>query len=195
MKRALIGDGGHAKEVMFQMGEPNLVRFVGDEYWEGKPNTLPLSNFNPSEYEVMVAIGDSRSRFDLIHYTLPRFTKYFSFTHPTAIIGDDVEIGEGSFIGAHSILTSNIKIGNHAILNRANHIGHDTIIGSHLSMMPGAIISGNCRIYDCVYIGTNSSIKEKLSIHSLTTIGLNSGVIKSIETPGTYAGSPAKKIK
>ncbi len=61
--------------------------------------------------------------------------------------------------------------------------------------MPGAIVSGNVRIFDAVYLGTNSSIKEKTSIHSFTTIGLNSGVIKSIEEPGVYGGTPAKKIK
>ena len=61
--------------------------------------------------------------------------------------------------------------------------------------MPGAIVSGNVKIYDLVYLGTNSSIKEKISIHSLTTIGLNSGVIKNIEEPGVYVGTPAKKIK
>jgi UDP-3-O-[3-hydroxymyristoyl] glucosamine N-acyltransferase len=61
--------------------------------------------------------------------------------------------------------------------------------------MPGAIISGNVRIYDCVYMGTNSSIKEKLSIHSLSTIGINSCVIKDINEPGTYIGTPAKLIR
>ena len=39
-----------------------------------------------------------------------------------------------------------------------------------------------------------SSIKEKLSIHSLTTIGLNSGVVHNIEESGTYGGTPTKKI-
>jgi UDP-3-O-[3-hydroxymyristoyl] glucosamine N-acyltransferase len=107
----------------------------------------------------------------------------------------DVEIGEGSFIGAHSILTTNIKIGNHAILNRGNHIGHDCRIGSYFSAMPGSIVSGNVTIYGLVYMGTNSSIREKLSIHSLSTIGMNSAVIKNIEDSGTYVGCPAKIIK
>lgn len=194
MKKALIGDGGHAREVMFQMGEPNMVRFVGDEYWGEEPNTLPLSKFDPNEYEVMVAIGDSKVRFDLTYHTLPMSTKYFSFTHPTAMIGYDVEVGKGSFIGSYSILTSNIKLGNHSLLNRSNHIGHDTIIGDYLSMMPGAIISGGCDIQDCVYIGTNAAIKEKISISSFTTIGLNSGVVKNIIEPGIYVGTPVKKI-
>jgi UDP-3-O-[3-hydroxymyristoyl] glucosamine N-acyltransferase len=61
--------------------------------------------------------------------------------------------------------------------------------------MPGAIVSGNVTIYSLVYMGTNSSIREKLSIHSLSTIGMNSSVIKNIENSGTYAGCPAKYIK
>ena len=106
----------------------------------------------------------------------------------------DVEIGEGSFIGAYSILTTSITIGKHAILNRGNHIGHDCEIGDYFSAMPGAIVSGNVRIYDCVYMGNNSSIKEKLSIHSLSKIGMNAAVVKSIEDNGTYVGVPVKKI-
>jgi UDP-3-O-[3-hydroxymyristoyl] glucosamine N-acyltransferase len=61
--------------------------------------------------------------------------------------------------------------------------------------MPGAIVSGNVKIYDCVYMGTNSAIKEKLLIHSLSTIGMNSCVVKHIEEPGIYVGVPAKKLK
>ena len=61
--------------------------------------------------------------------------------------------------------------------------------------MPGAIVSGNVTIYDLVYIGNNSSIREKLSIHSLSTIGMNSAVVKNIIEPGVYVGCPAKKIK
>ena len=110
-------------------------------------------------------------------------------------MSDNVKIGEGSFIGAYSILTTNIQIGKHAILNRGNHIGHDTIIKNYFSAMPGAIVSGNVIIHDLVYMGTNSSVKEKLSIHSLTTIGSNSTVVKHINQPGTYVGCPAKQIK
>ena len=192
MKLALYGYGGHAQEVANQIGK-EVIFFVDDEYVN--QFTQPISLFNPNKYLMMVAIGDSKSRYDIVQ-RLPKETKFFTFIHPTVLILDDnIEIGEGSFIGANSILTTNIKIGKHALLNRGNHIGHDTMIGDYFSAMPGAIISGNVRIFDMVYLGTNSSIKEKISIHSLTTIGLNSGVIKNIEEPGVYGGTPAKKIK
>jgi sugar O-acyltransferase (sialic acid O-acetyltransferase NeuD family) len=191
MKRALIGYGGHAREVLSQMGG-DLVCFVDDQYVV--EDTQPLSSFNPIEYEVIVAVGDSKDRYDIVQ-KLPKETKYFTFIHPTALIMNNVEIGEGSFIGAYSILTTNIKIGKHALLNRGNQIGHDCDIGDYFSAMPGSIVSGNCKIYDCVYIGTNASIKEKISIHSLVTIGLNAGVTNHIEESGVYVGTPAKKIK
>ena len=191
MKKALIGYGGHAKEVMAQMGE-KLPCFVDDEFIT--KDTFAISSLDPNKYEVMVAIGSPLNRHNIVK-KLPKETKYFTFIHPTSLIMGDVEIGEGSFIGAYSILTTNIKIGKHTILNRGNHIGHDTIIGDYFSAMPGTIISGNCKIDDFVYIGTNASIKEKINIHSFTTIGLNSGVIEDIDQPGIYAGMPAKKIK
>jgi sugar O-acyltransferase (sialic acid O-acetyltransferase NeuD family) len=191
MKKALVGYGGHAREVMSQMGV-ELTCFVDDEYVVER--TQPISKFNPDEYILMVAVADSKDRFDIVQ-RLPKNTKYFTWIHPTALIMDDnVEIGEGSFIGAYSVLTTNINIGKHAILNRGNHIGHDCLIGDYFSAMPGAVVSGNVRIYDCVYLGNNSSIREKLSIHSLTTIGMNGAVVKPIEEVGVYVGVPVKKV-
>lgn len=191
MKKVLIGNGGHAREVMAQM-EVNLLRFVDDQYVD--EHTLPLSQFDPKKHIAMVAVADSRDRYDIIQ-RLPKETQFFTFIHPTALLMEDIEIGEGSFIGAYSILTTNIKIGKHAILNRGNHIGHDCQIGNYFSAMPGAIVSGNVKIYDLVYMGNNSSIREKLSIHSLTTIGMNSAVVKHIEESGVYVGCPAIKNK
>jgi sugar O-acyltransferase (sialic acid O-acetyltransferase NeuD family) len=191
MKKVLIGNGGHAREVMAQMGI-KLTRFVDDEFVD--EDSLPISQFDPTKHAVMVAIANSKDRYDMVQ-KLPKETQFFTFIHPTALIMDNVEIGEGSFIGAYSILTTNIKIGKHAILNRGNHIGHDCRIGNYFSAMPGSIVSGNVTIYGLVYMGTNSSIREKLSIHSLSTIGMNSAVIKNIEDSGTYVGCPAKNIK
>jgi len=191
MKKALIGYGGHAREVMMQMGV-ELICFVDDEYVCKK--TKPISEFNPKKYKAMVAIGDPKKRFEIIQ-KLPKETKYFTFIHPTTIIGDDVEVGEGSFIGAYSILTTNIKLGKHSLLNRSCHIGHDCVVGNFISMMPGSILSGNVTIKDNVYIGTNSSVREQISICNDVTIGLNSGVVKDINESGTYVGSPLKKIK
>ena len=192
MRKALIGYGGHAREVMSQMGV-KLTCFVDDEYIKHDEDTVPLSLFNPKDYLIMVAIANSQDRLDMIN-KLPKETEYFTFIHPTALIMGDVEIGDGSFIGAYSILTTNIKIGSHAILNRSNHIGHDCIIGDYFSAMPGSVVSGNVNIGNKVYLGTNSSIREKLTIIDNVTIGLNTGIVKPINKSGIYVGQNTRLI-
>jgi len=192
MKLALFGYGGHAREVAAQIDD-NITFFVDDQY--ANEVAKPISEFDPTEYMMMVAVADSRDRFDIVQ-RLPKETKYFTYIHPTALIlSDTIIVGQGTFIGANSIITTNVKLGDHCILNRGNHIGHDTVIKNYFSAMPGAIVSGNVIIHDLVYMGTNSSVKEKLSIHSLVTIGSNAAVVKNIEETGTYVGVPAKKIK
>jgi len=199
MKKGIIGAGGFGKEVYWSlslMERINTKFFVDDKYWDGVDDLiLPLSKFNPNEYEVVVAIGNPRDRYDMVQ-KLPKETKYFTHIHPSAqILGDDVEIGEGSIVCAGTIITTNVKIGKHTHLNLQTTIGHDCEIGDYFTTAPGVKISGNCKIYDLVYIGTNASIREKLSVHSLVTIGSNAAVINNIEESGTYVGVPSKKIK
>lgn len=196
MEKALIGAGGFAREIKAHMGDSTIKCFVDNQFWEENyENIYPLSEFDPNKYEVLVAIGDSKDRFDMVQ-KLPKDTKYFTFIHPSAqLLDDNIEIGEGSIICAGCILTTNIKIGKHTHLNLQTTVGHDCEIENYFTTAPGVKISGNCKIYDCVYVGTNASIKQKISIHSLSTIGMNAAVVKNIEEPGIYVGIPAKKIR
>jgi len=192
MKLALFGYGGHAREVEVQINK-EVTFFVDDEY--SNNIAKPISSFDPEKYLMMVAVADSKERKKIVE-RLPKNTKYFTFIHPTALImGENIEIGEGGFIGANSILTTNIKVGKHVILNRGNQIGHDCVIGDYFSAMPGSIVSGNVRISDGVYMGNNSSIKEKIIVSSDVIIGSNATVVKNIITSGTYIGVPAKFLK
>jgi len=192
MKLALFGYGGHAREVAYQIGR-EVTFFVDDEY--ANDVARPISEFNSQEYVMMVAVADSKDRFDIVQ-RLPKDTKYFTFVHPTTqILDESIVIGEGSFIGASSILTTNIKLGKHALLNRGNHIGHDCIIGDYFSMMPCSVIGGNITINNNVYLGSCSNIKEKINITSDVIVGMNACVVKHIKEPGIYVGVPANKIK
>lgn len=192
MEIAIFGFGGHAREVAAQI-DKEVTFFVDDNYANGK--ILGISKFQPNRYEMMVAVANPKDREEIV-MKLPKQTRYFTFIHPTVmILSHDVEIGEGSFIGANSILTTNIKIGSHAILNRGNQIGHDCIIGDYFSAMPGSIVSGNVNIGNRVYLGTNSSIIEKKYLSDDITLGANGVVVKSITKPGTYVGCPAKLLQ
>jgi sugar O-acyltransferase (sialic acid O-acetyltransferase NeuD family) len=193
MKKAIIGYGGHAREVEAHISD-YITFFVDDEYCtEYHPQLFPLSTFDPLEYKVMVAISDPGYR-KLVVERLPKNTIYFNYIDPSAIILGNVDIGEGSFIGANCVLTTNIQLGPHAILNRSVNIGHDCSIDAYFSAMAGSVVSGDVTIGKCFYMGNNSSIKEKIIIGDNIKIGMNAAVVKDITQSGTYVGVPVKKI-
>ena len=190
MKKAVFGDGGHSREIRSYFDFEVSV-FVDDEFHTGK--NLPISTFNPNEYEIMIAISDSSIRKKVVE-SLPSGTKFFTYIHPSTLISGNVKISEGTFIGPNCILTNNISLGSHCLLNRGNQVGHDCVIGNFFSMMPGSVISGNNSIGNCVYFGVNSCTKEKIQIVDHCVFGLNSGVIKHVTESGVYVGTPVKKI-
>ena len=198
MKKGIIGAGGFGREVYSGLDNKeqiDTVFFVDDKYWyENNNKILPISNFDPEEYEVVVAVGNPADRQKIVE-SLPLTTTFFTYIHSSVLLLDtSIKIGEGSIICAGSILTTNIKIGKHCHLNLHSTIGHDTTIGEYFTTAPGVKISGNCTIGNNVYFGTNSSIKEKLTVCDNVTIGLNGGVVKNINESGTYVGLPAKKL-
>jgi sugar O-acyltransferase (sialic acid O-acetyltransferase NeuD family) len=198
MKKGIIGAGGFGREVFWSLSEMDrkkCIFFVDDQYWDNRDSKiLPLSNFNPEEYEVVVAIADPHHRQSIVN-KLPKTTKFFTHIHPSSQIhGNDVEIGEGSIICAGSIITTNTKLGKHTHINLLTTIGHDCTIGDFFTTAPGVQISGNIKIGNRVYFGTCSCIKQKLEICDDVIIGMNACVVKNITQSGTYVGTPAKKL-
>jgi len=198
-KKGIIGAGGFGREIYWSLSmieRIGTVFFVDEEYYDGTdPLILPLSKFDPKEYDVVIAIADSVARERIVKL-LPKNTRYFTYIHPTAQLhGPDIVIGEGSIICAGSIITTNVKIGKHAHINLITTIGHDCVIGDYFTTAPGVQISGNETIGDRVYFGTRSCVKQKINICNDVIIGMNAGVVKNITEPGTYIGTPAIKIK
>jgi len=79
--------------------------------------------------------------------------------HPTAIIGENVKIGEGAWIQAHAIIGDNVQIGNEVVISPLVYIGDDTQIGDHTFIYPNVTVREDVRI------------GERVIIHSGTVIG------------------------
>lgn len=200
MKLAIFGVGGFGREVYHQFQEKysSVIFVIDDEYFSSTADygfeTIPLSKFDPTEYFAVVAVGNPTDRKNIVE-RFPKDTLWATLIHHSVnVTAPDVEIGEGSIICAGSILTTNIKLGKHTHLNLLTTIGHDVIIKDFFTTAPGAKISGTCNIDECVYFGTNSSVREKISICNNVTIGMQAAVVKNITEPGTYIGLPAKRV-
>ncbi len=207
-KLCIVGAGGFGREILssfkdsFLLQEKrieNEVVFLDDnpKLQNGKVMGIPViqtQDFNPLEYEVVIAVGDPNTRKKIVE-SLPQETNYTTLIHPTAIVLDDCEIGEGSIITAGCIVTCNIKIGKHTHLNLNTTVGHDCVIGDFFTTAPGTHISGECEFGNCVYFGTNASVRQGVGICDDVTIGMGGVVVKDIKEKGVYIGNPLKKLE
>lgn len=193
MKIGIIGYGGFAREISCRLKKP-FKYFISDNsmhYYKNNDIVMPLSKFNPNEYEALIAIANPIIKTKIVN-ELPKNTTYYTFIDEYAHLWDkNIIVGDGSIISSGAILTTNINIGKHVIINYNATIGHDTIIGNYTSILPGANIAGNCNIGNCNLIGSNAAIKEKITTCDNVTIGLGAGVTKNITKSGIYVGIPA----
>lgn len=193
MEKVFIGYGGFCREIIADLGY-KLKCFVDDRFHvEGE--TYKLSDFDPSKYVALITVGDPKLR-NTIANDLPIETTFWNYISKHAIIMDEFKsIGVGNIICAGTIITTNVSIGNHVQLNISTTVGHDTVLSDYVTTAPDVSISGNVTIGECAYFGTKTSVREKITIHSNTIFGLNSGVVSDITESGVYVGTPCKKIK
>jgi len=78
--------------------------------------------------------------------------------HPTAIIGEDVEIGEGAWIQAYAFIGDSVKIGEGTVISPFVYIGDDTQIGDQTFIYPTVSIREEVRIGDRVIIHSGTVI-------------------------------------
>jgi len=210
-KIAIIGAGGFGREVHMLIEQINIFKqeyeFIG-YYDDNKEKGLLINGFpilgciseiNNVDYELSIvsAIGSPAKKKELLELIDNVNINYPILIHPNALIGNKeyVSIGEGSIITAGVIITVNIEIAKHVILNLACTIGHDTKIGSYSSFMPNSNISGEVVINEGVYVGTGAKIINQLEIGEYSIIGAGAVVAKSLPSNCTAVGIPAKVIK
>jgi sugar O-acyltransferase (sialic acid O-acetyltransferase NeuD family) len=206
-KICIVGTGGFGRETLTIWADlidrtghklkDVTVFMVDDSHYSAKEilgvPVVPKSAFDPSLYQVVVGVGDPGERKKIVE-GLPQETSFTSLIHPTAVISRWVEIGEGAIITAGCILTCDIKIGKHFHFNLHATLGHDCVVGDFFTAAPAVNISGKCTFGDHVYLGTNASLKQGLSICSNVIVGMGAVVVKDITEPGTYIGNPLRKL-
>jgi sugar O-acyltransferase (sialic acid O-acetyltransferase NeuD family) len=148
----------------------------------------------PEPINVLITIADPTTRISIIDKLKNIDTiTYPIIIHPSVIIlnKDTVTIGEGSVIAAGVILTCNITVGKHVLLNLKTTVGHDVHVGTGCSIMPGANIAGSVVLQEGVLIGSGANILNGKQIGGFAKIGSGAVVLHDIPTKATAVGVPA----
>jgi sugar O-acyltransferase (sialic acid O-acetyltransferase NeuD family) len=198
MKYAIIGNGGHAREIIAQLelSENEYVIFVEDEYLnKNKPWVHGISEFDPKQYTVIVAIGDPAVRRRIVESVMPESTVYGTLVHHTARLIGHPYIGSGCMICAGAVVMPGACVNEHSIISVNVTVSHDALVGEFSTVCPGANIAGFARIGPEAFVGANATVIDHVSVCRDVVIGAGACVVEDITEPGTYVGVPAKIIK
>lgn len=150
-----------------------------------------------SDAYFVVAVGASRTREKIVSNmkTVNPSIKFGTVIDPSVEMSNLVVIGEGTIICAHTIITVNIEIGSHVIINLDCTIGHDAVLQDFVTLYPSVNVSGITNIGHAVELGTGMQIIQGKTVGDYSIVGAGAVVVKDIPAKCTAVGSPAKPIK
>ena len=207
----IFGASGFGREVAWAVERLNkvnptwnLLGFMddADDIQESEVNgykvlgkTTDVGNY-PDAFFV-VAVGASRIREKIVSNmkAVNPSVKFGTVIDPSVEMSDLVTIGEGTIICAHTIITVNIEIGSHVIINLDCTVGHDAILKDFVTLYPSVNVSGITQIGHAVELGTGMQIIQGKTVGDYSIVGAGAVVVKDIPAKCTAVGCPAKPTK
>lgn len=210
-KLVIIGAGGFARELTWLVEEKNKVHLEyellalldEDSAKEGRQclgvkvhgELKEAGFFGETPIYALISTGKAHSRAALegkVKSAGYRFTRLIS---PTATVSDYAHVGEGSIVMPGSVVTVEVSLGRHILINKLCSIGHESRIGDYCTIAPGAKIGGRVVLEEKCDIGMNASVIQGVKIGRGTTVGAGAVVTGDLPPDCVAVGVPARVIK
>lgn len=197
----LIGFGGHAKSMADSIEKAGIYHIAGYtdpenrcEYhgykWLGTDEDL-LRLFQDGIRSAAVSVGylgkgNLRNRLyerlKQIGYQLP------VILDPSAVLGEDVTIGEGTYIGKRAVINTGVQIGKMSIINTGAVVEHESKVGEFTHIAVGSVLCGNVSVGKRCLVGAGAVVIQEVKIEDEAVIGAGSVVLDHVKRKETVYG-------
>ena len=185
-------DSGHAWEITgFLDDDPHVLD--GYDYPVGVMGSV--EEHQPAEDEVFVcAIGAPMIKKKVCQGLLARSATFISLVHPSVILGENIQLGDGVVLCPRVTLTADITVGAFAAINCHSSAGHDVVIGAWATISGHCDLTGNTRYGVGAFLATGVRIVPGKSVGDFAYVGAGSVVIRSVKDGLKVFGNPARVL-
>jgi sugar O-acyltransferase (sialic acid O-acetyltransferase NeuD family) len=203
---AIFGAGGHGKVVVDILEREGRCR-IGAVYDAGRVEVDQFLGY-PLVHEIkdilnlkirrgIVAIGDNGTRRKLVEAiqgVFPSF-EFISATHPSANIGRNVQMGQGTVVMPGACINVDSVIGDHCIINTHASIDHENRLADYVNVSPGVTTGGQVKIGYGAFIGIGATLLEKRHVGDHSFIGGGAVVTSNIPDHALAYGVPCRVVR
>ena len=142
----------------------------------------------------IVGIGDNAIRAQVAGWLLDNGCTLATVVHPSASIGREVALGDGTVVMAGCVINSGATVGRNVIINTGATIDHDCEIGDSSHVAPGAHLCGHVRVGAETLIGAGATIIPGVRVGSRAVIGAGSTVLSDVPDGARAGGNPCRLL-
>ena len=205
----IYGTGGHGRETallvrsMIQAGTPwQLSGYLDDDTTQhhrliGDLPVLGTSSIlaaQPGLFAVALGIGSPNARRQIVARIRSWVHSFPVLIHPSVPAFERVHLGDGSQVHAGTVLTTDIHVGNFAILNRHVDVSHDCTIDDWATLAPGVTLTGGVSVGEGADLGARAACIPCVHIGAWSVIGAGAVVTRDIPDGVTAVGVPARAL-
>ena len=208
MKHLIIIGAGGMGRTMYDMARESIgygIEFDIKGYIDDNihalddfANYLPIlgtiTNYTSHDDEIFICSIGGTARKKCMEELIDKGAKFLTMIHNTARIGTNVQIGEGTIIGAFTSIGADAYVGKYNLIQSYTVVGHDAQIGdwnridTHVTIVGGVIIKNETDIYTAAVLNHNVVVEDNAHV------GACSFVIRKVKSGTTVMGNPAKRL-
>lgn len=208
-KVILFGNGQQASGAYYALTNytpHEVVAFTLDQDYMKKKTffDLPVIPFEeieqaypPDDHKMLVSISFrhvNKLRAEKYHQAKTKGYQLVSFISSNASIPRDVKVGENCRIGSRVVIGSFAEIGNNVCIGTGSIVGHHTVIKDHCFLAGAVAVAGSVTIEPYSFIGTNATIRDRVTIAKECVIGAGSVILQDTIEKGVYMAQPAERL-
>lgn len=121
--------------------------------------------------------------------------RYATVIHPTASVSATSEVGPGSVLLAHCVLTAAVRVGAHVAVMPQVVLTHDDVVEDFATIASGVRLGGGARLEQGAYVGSGALVREGTVVGAWSLIGMGSAVLGDVPPGEVWVGSPARRLR